>query len=64
MRRFVVALLVAAVILGGCGIPDNSPVLPVAPGPSTGTSSGDAVTPTLPRREDAVTPSRLNCSVW
>jgi lipoprotein LpqB-like beta-propeller protein/sporulation and spore germination protein len=59
MKRFMVAALLAALILSGCGIPDNSPVLPVAPGPSTGTSSGDAVTPTLPSREDATTPSRL-----
>ena len=59
MRRFVVAALLVALTLGGCGIPDNSPVLPVAPGPSTGTSSGGAVTPSLPRREDATTPSRL-----
>jgi hypothetical protein len=59
MRRFAVAALLAALVLSGCGIPDNSPVLSVAPGPSTGTSSGDAVSPSRPRREDAATPSRL-----
>ena len=59
MRRFVVAALLAALILSGCGIPDNSPVLSVGPGPSTGTSTGDAVSPSLPRREDAANPNRL-----
>ena len=59
MRRFGIAALLAALVLSGCGIPDNSPVRQVAPGPSTGTSSGDAVTPTIPRREDAVSPSSL-----
>jgi two-component system sensor histidine kinase MtrB len=59
MRRFAMAALLAALVLSGCGIPDNSPVLRVEPGPSTGTSSGDTVTPSVPHREDADGPSSL-----
>jgi hypothetical protein len=59
MRRALVVALAAALLLGGCGIPDNTPVLPIGPGPSTGTSSGDDVTPALPRREDTEKPSQL-----
>ena len=59
MRRFAIAALLAAMVLGGCGIPDDSPVLQVGPGPSTGTSSGDEVAPELPHREDASSPIQL-----
>jgi Lipoprotein LpqB beta-propeller domain/Sporulation and spore germination len=59
MRRALVVALAAALVLGGCGIPDNTPVLPIGLGPSTGTSSGDDVTPALPRREDTEKPSQL-----
>jgi hypothetical protein len=40
-RRVLACTAVAAVLLTGCGIPDNSDVTVVGPGPSTGTSSGD-----------------------
>jgi Lipoprotein LpqB beta-propeller domain/Sporulation and spore germination len=59
MRRALVVALAVALLLGGCGIPDNTPVLPIGPGPSTGTSSGDDVAPALPRREDTEKPSQL-----
>ena len=59
MRRSLVVTLAAALLLAGCGIPDNTPVLPIGPGPSTGTSSGDEVAPALPRREDTDKPSQL-----
>jgi hypothetical protein len=59
MRRFAIVALLAALALGGCGIPDNSSVVQVARGPSTGASSGDAFSPTLPRREDADSRSSL-----
>jgi Lipoprotein LpqB beta-propeller domain/Sporulation and spore germination len=59
MRRWLVVTLAAALLLGGCGIPDNTPVLPIGLGPSTGTSSGEEVAPALPRREDTDKPSQL-----
>ncbi|PRX25654.1 LpqB family beta-propeller domain-containing protein [Actinoplanes italicus] len=39
-RRAMAGVTVAVLLLGGCGIPDNSDVTVVGPGPSTGTSSG------------------------
>ncbi|BFU46818.1 LpqB family beta-propeller domain-containing protein [Krasilnikovia sp. MM14-A1004] len=54
-RRSLRLLLAGAVLialgLGGCGIPDNSTVLPIGPGPTTGTSSGNDVPPTRNDRE-------------
>jgi Lipoprotein LpqB beta-propeller domain/Sporulation and spore germination len=53
MRRSCVAVvLLAALVLGGCGIPDNTAVVPIGPGPSTGTSSGDDITPVRSLRGD------------
>ena len=59
MRRPLILVLLVALLIGGCGIPDNSPVLSVEPGPSTGTSSGDSAIPSLPHREDTDKPSQL-----
>ena len=56
MRRHLSAVaplvLVAGLVLGGCGIPDNTVVVPLRPGPSTGVSSGDDLTPTRNMRAD------------
>jgi hypothetical protein len=52
LRTVVAGAVLAALLLGGCGIPDNSDVLPVAPGPSTGTSTGNDRTPIRNNRED------------
>ncbi|SDT69879.1 LpqB family beta-propeller domain-containing protein [Actinoplanes derwentensis] len=41
VRRALAGAAVAAMLLGGCGIPDDSRVTEVGPGPSTGTSTGD-----------------------
>ncbi|MDI6098309.1 hypothetical protein QLQ12_06800 [Actinoplanes sp. NEAU-A12] len=41
VRRVLAGAAVAAVLLSGCGIPDESGITVVGPGPSTGTSSGD-----------------------
>ncbi|MFC4070733.1 LpqB family beta-propeller domain-containing protein [Actinoplanes subglobosus] len=42
VRRVLACTAVAALLLtGGCGIPDNSDVTVVGPGPSTGTSLGE-----------------------
>ena len=41
VRRVLAGATVAAMLLGGCGIPDESEITVVGPGPSTGTSSGD-----------------------
>jgi hypothetical protein len=40
-RGGLIGAVLATLLLGGCGIPDNSDVLAVAPGPSIGTSPGD-----------------------
>jgi hypothetical protein len=45
-RRLLVAVsLVAALLAGGCGIPDSTEVQRVGPGPSTGAATGDDVAP-------------------
>jgi hypothetical protein len=60
MRRWLLASAVAAaLLLGGCGIPDDSPAVPVGPGPSTGTAVGDDGAPPVPKREDTDKPSEL-----
>ncbi|MEV0896314.1 LpqB family beta-propeller domain-containing protein [Actinoplanes sp. NPDC049802] len=41
LRRMIAGTAVVLVLLGGCGIPDESDVTDLGPGPSTGTSSGD-----------------------
>jgi hypothetical protein len=51
-RRWLVGAVLAALLLGGCGIPDNTPVLTVGPGPSMGVSSGGELAPTQHRRGD------------
>ena len=42
----------AGLLLGGCGIPDDTDVVPLRPGPSTGVSSGDDLSPTRNMRAD------------
>ncbi|GAB1689572.1 LpqB family beta-propeller domain-containing protein [Krasilnikovia sp. M28-CT-15] len=51
LHLLLTGVALAALGLGGCGIPDNSPVLPIGPGPSTGTSSGNDIPPTRNDRE-------------
>ncbi|RZU52200.1 hypothetical protein EV385_4044 [Krasilnikovia cinnamomea] len=51
LRLLLAGAVLAALGLGGCGIPDNSSVLPIGPGPTTGTSSGNDVPPTRNDRE-------------
>jgi hypothetical protein len=41
VRHALAGITVVVLLLGGCGIPDDSDVTVVGPGPSTGTSSGD-----------------------
>jgi hypothetical protein len=41
VRRVLACAAVAALLLAGCGIPDESDVTVVGPGPSTGTSAGE-----------------------
>jgi hypothetical protein len=53
MRRRLLALtVVAGLALGGCGIPDNTAVVPLGPGPSTGVSSGSELAPPRSTRAD------------
>lgn len=48
----LVLTLVAGLVLSGCGIPDNTAVVPLRPGPSTGVASGDDLSPTRNTRAD------------
>jgi hypothetical protein len=60
MRRLLIAsAAVAALLLGGCGIPDDTPAVPIGQARSTGISAGDDGAPPLPKREDADKPSQL-----
>jgi hypothetical protein len=52
VRPALIGVLVAALLLGGCGIPDDTAVVPVGPAPSRGVSPGDDVTPTKSQRGD------------
>lgn len=45
-RALLAAPLAAALLAGGCGIPDSTKVQRVGPGPSTGASAGENVAPT------------------
>ncbi|MGW4946755.1 LpqB family beta-propeller domain-containing protein [Actinoplanes sp. NPDC004185] len=57
LRTLLAAPLVAALLAGGCGIPDGTDVQRVGPGPSTGVSTGGDVTPT---RHDRLASSDLD----
>ena len=46
VRLLLAAPLAAALLAGGCGIPDSTEVQRVGPGPSTGASTGENVPPT------------------
>ena len=60
MRRAPFAIaLVAGLVLAGCGIPDDTDVVPLGPGPSTGTSSGDDVSPPRNMRADTTDPAEF-----
>lgn len=57
LRLTLVASGLAALLAGGCGIPDNSAVVPVGAGPARDQSSGNDVTPTKPSRTDSSDPA-------
>ncbi|MEU8235678.1 LpqB family beta-propeller domain-containing protein [Actinoplanes sp. NPDC048967] len=46
LRALLAVPLVAALLAGGCGIPDSTEVQRVGPGPSTGVSTGEDIAPT------------------
>src|SRR4029453_4564658 len=52
MRPWPAVALTAVLLTGGCGIPDNSGVIPVGPRASTDVSTGGDTTPTRNNRED------------
>ena len=54
IRAWLIGVLLAALLLGGCGIPDDTPVSTVGPGPSIGVSAGGDAAPTLHGREDTL----------
>ncbi len=60
MRRapWVIALA-AGLVLTGCGIPDNTEVRPLRPGPSTGVSAGDDTAPARNLRADTQDPTQF-----
>src|SRR3712207_5546952 len=49
-----IVALVAGLVLSGCGIPDNTEVEPLRPGPSTGVLGGDDREPTRATRTDTM----------
>ncbi|HEU4346285.1 MAG TPA: LpqB family beta-propeller domain-containing protein [Actinoplanes sp.] len=51
-RRMLILGVLGALLLGGCGIPNNTEVVRLRPGPSTGVSSGDDVSPARITRAD------------
>jgi hypothetical protein len=58
VRRAPLAVaLVAGLLLTGCGIPDETDVVPLRPGPSTGISSGDDPSPPRNMRADNTDPA-------
>ena len=60
MRRApLIVALVAGLTLTGCGIPDNTDVKPLRPGPSTGISSGDDRAPARNLRADTLDPAEF-----
>lgn len=60
MRRapWVVALT-AGLVLGGCGIPDETEVVPMNRAPATGVASGDDTTPARNSRADTTDPAQF-----
>jgi hypothetical protein len=60
MRRApLIVALVAGLALTGCGIPDNTEVKPLRPGPSTGVSAGDDSAPARTLRTDTQDPGEF-----
>jgi hypothetical protein len=60
MRRYAVLALVTALLAGGCGIPDDTDVRVIGPGPSAGFATGDDSAPSEPpARESATDPEQL-----
>jgi len=58
-KKAALAALVLTLLAGGCGIPDNTDVRTLRPGPSTGVLPGaDASTP-QPKREDSSDPGQF-----
>jgi hypothetical protein len=53
-RPWLIGALLAAALLGGCGIPDDTPVMTIGPGPSAGIYSGGDVAPTRHNRQDTL----------
>lgn len=53
-RWTLVAVTVAALLAGGCGIPDETEVRPLRQGPSTGATSADDATPRPNLRADTL----------
>ena len=53
-RRLVGVVLAGALALAGCGIPDDTPVLDVGPGPALGVSAAGDSAPPQHSREDTI----------
>ncbi|GIF19177.1 hypothetical protein BJ973_006224 [Actinoplanes tereljensis] len=60
MRRGVVLVLLATLVVGGCGIPDDTDVRVLGPGPSAGFAAADDTAPAEPpTRQSATDPEQL-----
>ena len=53
-RSWLAAVVLSALLLAGCGIPDDTPVLNVGPGPALGVSAGGDSAPPQHSREDTI----------
>jgi hypothetical protein len=58
-RAPLIVALAAGLALTGCGIPDNTDVTPLRPGPSTGVSAGDDTAPSRNMRADTEDPAEF-----
>jgi Lipoprotein LpqB beta-propeller domain len=54
VRPALIVALLVTLVAAGCGIPDDSAVVPVGPGPSRGTSLGDDLGPPKKLRTDTI----------
>lgn len=59
VRLLLAVPLAAALLAGGCGIPDSTEVQRVGPGPSTGASTGENVAPTRHDRQASLDPAQF-----
>ena len=53
-RRLLILAVAAGLAIGGCGIPDDTDVVSLGDGPTTGVAAGDEISPNRNMREDTL----------